>query len=70
MSALTSVTGRLAALTMSSLASALVAADDEDGQAMTEYAVILTLISVVLVTALSGLRGAVVDVISNTTSYL
>ena len=36
----------------------------EEGQAMTEYAVILTLIAVALVVALTGLRNNIVSVIN------
>ena len=35
----------------------------EEGQAMTEYAVILTLIAVALVVSLGLLRGKIIDVI-------
>jgi len=42
----------------------------EEGQAMTEYAVILTLIAVALVVALTGLRNNIVSVINGAAGVL
>jgi Flp pilus assembly pilin Flp len=42
----------------------------EEGQTMTEYAVVLTLIAVALVTALTGLRTAIVNVITSATNAI
>jgi Flp pilus assembly pilin Flp len=37
----------------------------EEGQTMTEYAVVLTLIAIALVTTIGTLRNAIITVISN-----
>ncbi len=39
--------------------------DDEDGQGLTEYALILALIAVIAIAALSFLGGKVTDVLSS-----
>jgi Flp pilus assembly pilin Flp len=42
----------------------------EEGQTMTEYAVVLTLIAVALVAAIGGLRDAIIGVVNSATGAI
>lgn len=44
--------------------------DQEDGQGLAEYALILTLISIAVVAALTSLQGAISTVLSNMATQL
>jgi pilus assembly protein Flp/PilA len=50
---------------MSPFIARLVVADDEDGQGLAEYALILALIAIVAIVALIFLGGAISGIISN-----